>query len=446
MADSILLVDDDRSFCSVMTYVLERAGFDVLVAYSGNDGLAYCRRNRPSLIITDIHMPGLSGHQFMAEIHKLDCTLPIICITGQSAIPDAVSAIKAGAFDYLVKPFSNDELCFAIKNALDYKDLQKHPPQQSANKQQEQNQVQIIGQSRIMKALMQRIEKIAASQASVLISGESGTGKELVASALHEGSQRSAQPFIAINCSAIPRDLLESELFGHVKGSFTGAGKNHKGKFCQADKGTLFLDEIGELPLELQPKLLRVLQEREVEPIGGIPERVDVRVIAATNRNIEEALQKGRFREDLYYRLAVVPIQLPPLRERKEDIPELIEYFLGKLDTRNEIVFSAETVERLQSYDWPGNIRELRNVVEQIIILRRSNRVGISDLPPYIYQEHPLGNSLVRLPEDGYSLDKLEKEAIAQALLLSHGNKSRAAELLRISRHTLNYRIEKYKL
>jgi two-component system NtrC family response regulator len=428
-----------------MEFCLSETGFFVEVAYSGSRGLQLFRRHRPSLVIADVQLPEMHGFELLKQILALDSQAVLIFITGHSAIPDAVSAIKAGAYDYLAKPFSNETLCATARKALEFKSLRQteHKSEKSGVRNKP---VQIIGKSQRLQILLRQIDKVGYSKASVLITGESGTGKELVARALHERSVRAGQPFVTVNCAAIPADLVESVLFGHVKGSFTGAMTDCRGKFVLANGGTLFLDEIGELPVNLQPKLLRALQEREIEPIGGAPEKIDVRIIAATNRRIEESIDNGSFREDLYYRLAVVHLHVPALRDRHEDISPLIDFFLAKLSKDEDVGFTASALEALQNYPWPGNIRELQNTVEQVLILRRHNRLDKLDLPQHIAGTGKKFSSFFRLPDRGYSLAELEKEAICQALVLNNGNKSKAAEFLKISRHTLNYRMAKYNL
>jgi two-component system NtrC family response regulator len=303
----------------------------------------------------------------------------------------------------------------------------------------------LVGSSEAMQQVFDVVRRVAASEASILIEGESGTGKELVARALHHGSERRERPFVAVNCAAIPGELLESELFGHVKGAFTGAIRERKGKFEQADGGTLFLDEVGELPLELQPKLLRALQEKEIEPVGGHARSVDVRIVAATNRDIEAAMREGRFREDLYYRLAVIPIHLPPLRERRGDIPLLIRHFLAKHGAA-ALQVDAAAEQALVQYDWPGNVRELENALERMILLRRGEVIERGDLPPKIAGRAVKSGGVLNLPDDGYPLEQLEREVVVEALQRNGWNQTKAAAFLRIPRHTLVYRMEKYAI
>lgn len=445
MKKQILVIDDDVSLRRVVEFTLEQAGYEVFSAGTGDEGLALFQRHRPPLVITDVQMPGMGGYEVLEKIKALDADTLVMMITAFSSVENAVEAIKLGAYDYVTKPFSRDQLVLAVAKAFEYRGLRRENLQLKTALA-DKGEFEIIGDSAPMKRLLQRVEKVAASQVSVLLSGESGTGKEVIARALHRGSECAAGPFVAVNCAAIPRDLIESELFGHIKGSFTGAVRDRQGKFSLANGGTLFLDEIGDLPLELQPKLLRVLQEQEFEPVGGLTESVDVRVIAATNRDLEIEMEEGRFREDLYYRLAVVPLPLPPLRERAGDIPLLLDYFLRKHEASATVVIDDEVVEKLKGYSWPGNVREMENVVEQMLILRQDDRLRIDDLPARISRKPSSANGVLNLPDEGYSLEDLEREAVTQALQRCNWNKSKAAEFLRIPRHTLLYRLEKYDI
>lgn len=446
MSEQILLIDDDVSLRRVTEFNLEKAGYRVLTAADGEEGVALFKRYRPSLVITDVQMPTIDGYQVLQQVLELEPQTLVIIITAFSSVEQAVEAIKQGAYNYLTKPFSRDQLNLTVAKAFEYRKLQRENRQLKDVLADTDNRLQIIGKAPAMQQLMDRVERVAASNASVLLSGESGTGKEVVAKALHRCSERSSGPFVAVNCAAIPKDLIESELFGHLKGSFTGAIKDRKGKFSLADGGTLFLDEIGELPIDLQPKLLRALQEQAFEPVGGVTEKVDVRVVAATNRNLEEAMENGTFREDLYYRLAVVPLEIPPLRERKEDIPLLLEFFLKKQHAETKVSFAPEVVEYLTDYSWPGNVRELENVVEQMLILRQNDQLQLADLPQRIGRSQGTSGGVLNLPPEGYSLEELEREAVEEALRRCGGNKTKAAAFLQIPRHTLLYRLEKYNI
>ncbi len=445
MKKKILVIDDDVSLRRVVEFNLDQAGYEVLSAGTGNEGLELFQRHRPPLVITDVQMPGISGYEVLEKIKEADADTLVMMITAFSSVENAVEAIKQGAYDYVTKPFSRDQLVLAVAKAFEYRGLRRENLQLKTALE-DKGGYEIIGNSKAMERLLQRVEKVASSQVSVLLSGESGTGKEVIARALHRGSERSTGPFIAVNCAAIPKDLIESELFGHIKGSFTGAIKDRQGKFSLANGGTLFLDEIGELPLELQPKLLRALQEHEFEPVGGQTESVDVRVIAATNRDLEIEMEEGRFREDLYYRLAVVPLVLPPLREREGDIPLLFDYFLRKHEASATVVVDDEVLAQFNKYAWPGNVREMENIVEQMLILRQDDRLRIDDLPARISRRGAPANGVLNLPDEGYSLEDLEREAVVIALKKCNWNKTKAAEFLRIPRHTLLYRLEKYAI
>ena len=358
----------------------------------------------------------------------------------------AVEAMKAGAYDYITKPFNRDALRLTVKKALQFCGLAEENKRLKSELSDKADFRTIIGSSREMEKVFEVIRKVADTDAAILITGESGTGKELVARSIHAHSSRRNDPFVTINCAAIPRELLESELFGHTKGAFTGAIKEKKGKFQLADGGTIFLDEVGELLLELQPKLLRALQEKEVEPVGSTRvEKLDVRVISATNLDIDKAIDEGTFREDLYYRLSVIPLQLPPLRQRPEDIPLLLRYFAAKHGCE-KITFEKDALEALTRYPWPGNVRELENTVERLLIMRESDTIRASDLPEKFREQRSQGIAVVKLPDEGYSLEQLEREIVVEALERNAWNQTAAARFLKIPRHTLIYRIEKYNI
>jgi DNA-binding NtrC family response regulator len=401
-------------------------------------------------VITDMKMPGMDGMQVLKAVKSRSPETLVIVATAFGTVDVAVEAMKAGAYDYITKPFNRDELRLTVAKALQLRGLAVENRRLKEELSDKTDYRTIVGSSRGMERVFEIVRKVADTDASVLITGESGTGKELVARSIHHKSGRRDAPFIAINCAAIPRDLLESELFGHVKGAFTGAIKDKTGKFQLADGGTLFLDEVGELPLELQPKLLRALQEKVVEPVGGTkPYKLDVRVVAATNLDIEKALAESTFREDLYYRLAVIPIHLPPLRERREDIALLLRYFCGKHGA-GMVNFSHDAIVTLSSYRWPGNVRELENLVERLLIMRGGDTLTVDDLPDKICSggpapgASPKPGSVVNLPDEGYSLEQLEREVVVEALERNLWNQTAAARFLRIPRHTLLYRMEKY--
>jgi DNA-binding NtrC family response regulator len=447
MPPKILIIDDDSSLRRVLEYNLQQEGYDVLTAVDGESGLKLFTEKSPALVITDLKMPGMGGFQLLSKVKELSPATVVIVLTAFGAIDTAVEAMKLGAFDYLTKPFNREELKLTVKKGLQLQGLSEENRLLKEELSGRAEFQSIVGTSRAMEGVFSVVRKVADTEATVLITGESGTGKELVARAIHSGSSRRAAPFIAVNCAAIPRDLLESELFGHVKGAFTGAIRDKAGKFQLADGGTIFLDEVGDLPLELQPKLLRVLQERVVEPLGGSSlQKIDVRIVAATNADLEKGIAEGRFRDDLYYRLSVIPLQLPPLRERVEDIGLLVRYFCAKFGGAG-VSFSKEALERLELYAWPGNVRELENTVERLLIMREGDRIGVEELPEKIGA--PAGRpegGVLRLPAGGYPLEQLEREVVLEALTRCDWNQAAAARFLRIPRHTLIYRMEKYQI
>jgi DNA-binding NtrC family response regulator len=440
---TVLIIDDDESLRRVTEFTLSEAGYEVLTASDGEEGVGLFTRETPSVVVTDIQMPGISGYEVLKRIKTERPQTLVIVITAYGTVERAVEAMKLGAYDYLTKPFSRDELRMVVAKAFSFRNLQEENVRLREELEDRTDFSHLVGISDEMKEVFDVVRRVAASEATILVGGESGTGKELIARAIHHGSERRSGPFIPVNCAAIPKELLESELFGHARGSFTGAVKDRKGKFEMADGGTLFLDEVGELPVELQPKLLRVLQEREIEPVGGAPRKIDVRVVAATNRDLETAMEDGTFREDLYYRLAVIPVHLPPLRGRRTDIPLLVQHFLHK-HGGSALSVSEEAMDRLESYEWPGNVRELENAVERMIILRRGEVLEERDLPPKIRGRREISCAVLNLPEEGYALEDLEREAVMEALRRNDWNQTKAAAFLRIPRHTLIYRMEKY--
>ncbi len=450
MAYTILIIDDDTSLRRVVEYNLQEAGYRVVSAARGEEGLALFAEESPDLVITDMKMPGMDGMQVLNAVKERAADALVIIVTAFGTVDLAVEAMKAGAYDYITKPFNRDELRLIVAKALQFRGMAAENVRLRDELSDKADYRTIVGSSKIMERVFEIVRKVADTDASVLITGESGTGKELVARSIHRHSSRRDAPFIAVNCAAIPRDLLESELFGHVRGAFTGAIKDKPGKFQLADGGTIFLDEVGELPLELQPKLLRVLQERVVEPVGGSkPSKLDVRVVAATNLDVEKALASSSLREDLYYRLAVIPIHLPPLRERRDDIALLLRYFCGKHGA-DRVLFENSAMAALSSYRWPGNVRELENLVERLLIMRVTDTITRDDLPDKIRAGTagpgtPAHSGRVfNLPEEGYSLEQLEREVVVEALARNGWNQTAAAKFLRIPRHTLIYRMEKY--
>ena len=447
MASTVLVIDDDTSLRRVLEFNLQEEGYEVITASSGEEGIRLFTEEHPLLVITDMKMPGMDGFQVLKTIKRQSPDTLVIIITAFGAVETAVEAMKQGAYDYITKPFNRDQLRLTVRKAIQFSGLARENRRLQQELSDRTDFRNIVGISTAMERVFEMVRRVADTEATVLITGESGTGKELVARAIHNQGSRQPGPFIPVNCAAIPRDLLESELFGHVRGAFTGAVSDKPGKFSLADKGTLFLDEVGELPLDLQPKLLRTLQEKVVEPVGGSPtQRLDVRVVAATNIDLDRALADGTFREDLYYRLAVIPIHLPPLRERKQDIPLLARHFAAKHGSPS-LTFSDAALATLTGYQWPGNVRELENVIEQILILRNSDHIETDNLPDRVrgiktHQKNPV----INFPDDGYSLEDLEREAVVEALQRNSWNQTSAARFLRIPRHTLIYRMEKYAI
>lgn len=443
---TILLIDDDPSLLRVTEYNLSQAGFSVLAAPSGHRGLELFREKRPDVVVSDVQLGDMDGLDVL-EFIKEECPdVPVIIITAFASIELAVRAMHLGAFTFLAKPFDREALRLSCNKALEMQSLRR----QTRTLTEEVGRLSgVAGMETANTAMAELLEvalKVAESSATVLISGESGTGKELLARLIHHHSPRCKESFVGLNCAAIAENLIESELFGHVKGAFTGAHKDHHGRFQRADGGTLFLDEIAELQPEMQVKFLRVLQEKTVEPVGGArEEEVDVRIIAASNRNLHDATSRGEFREDLYYRLSVVPLHLPPLRERKEDIPALVQLFLKRHEAPPEVRISRDGLKKLQAYDWPGNIRELQNVVERSLILRKAPVIGELDILLSPGESQAVAGSF-QLPAEGVSLEAVEKSLIEQALALAGGNRSQAARLLQIPRHVLIYRLEKFHI
>ena len=448
---AILLIDDDASLRRVVEYTLREEGYDVIAAATGDEGLAAFETQPFDLVLSDVRMPGVDGLHLLGRVKTLKPDVPVVLLTAHGTIASAVEAIKLGAFDYLTKPFDRDRLKATVRKALEMAALAAENRQLRQVIADRFSFPSMIAGSRAMRAVTETAARVAQTDTTVLLEGESGTGKELLAKAIHFHSGRARGPFITINCGAIPEQLLESELFGHRRGSFTGAVADKKGKFESADRGTIFLDEIGELPLMLQVKLLRVLQEREIDKVGDPrPVKVDVRVIAATNRDLDKMVANGEFRDDLYYRLAVVPIRLPPLRERTDDVAPLVDHLLDKHLQRlnkprpeiDQAVYAA-----FNRYAWPGNIRELENVIERALVLDRDECIGLDDLPPRLRAaEAQVGVLRMELPDDGVSLEQVEKELLVAALQKHGWNQTRAATYLKITRSTLIYRIQKFGL
>jgi two-component system response regulator HydG len=449
MKERILVVDDEQSHRAMLKAVLTKEGYDISEADDGISAVRAVESESFDLILMDIRMTDMDGIEAMGEIKKMSPSIPIIMMTAYASIKTAVEALKSGAYDYLTKPLDIDELKILIKKALEHYRLQEENVFLKERLADRFDFSRIIGKSRRMKDLFENLSLIAPSDATILIYGESGTGKELIANAIHQNSPRAQRPFIKVSCAALPETLLESELFGHERGAFTGAVARKAGRFQLADGGTLFLDEVNVMSPTTQVKLLRVLQEREFEPLGSTKTiHVDIRLITATNKELEVEVKEGRFREDLFYRLNVVPIHLPPLRERKEDIPLLAEHFSRLYQEKNKKSikgFLPKTIDTLMRYDWPGNIRELENVIERAILFCRSEFISPKDLPPPLQEEEVREQPIISIPS-GMTLEELEKEAILQTLEETGGNRTQTAQILGISRKTLQNKLKEYGL
>ena len=462
MSVRILLADDDDALRKVIQFKLKKKGYDVVAVADGEEAISSLRGARFDLILSDMKMPRLNGIELLEQAKKIQSDIEVILMTAFADVSQAVKAVKLGAFDYLTKPFDDDKLFLSIDKALRVANLERE--NQLLRRQiTTGDDVAMVGVSPNFKALIALIEKVAPSDATLLITGESGTGKELVARMVHQKSGRKDKPFVAINCAAIPRELLESELYGHVRGAFTGAVKDTRGKFEQADGGTLLLDEVSELSIDLQAKLLRVIQERVVEPVGSEQRiEIDVRLLASSNVDLKRRVADGGFREDLFYRLNVIPVYVPPLRDRVGDIPLLARRFLSRFAPSVAVEISAELMKGLQNYSWPGNIRELENLIERLSILRTGNRLDVKDLPSdfgIATQSPQTKKSVVEpssqlypaqdsnsTPTASLTYHEAEKRIVLDALQRSGWNRSKAARLLKIPRHVLLYRIKRYDI
>ncbi|SHI23962.1 sigma-54-dependent transcriptional regulator [Desulfosporosinus lacus] len=441
----VLVADDEANMRWVLERALSKVGYDVETAEDGKIAIDRALEERPDLVLVDLKMPKMDGLSVLRTLKEHYPDLMVVMMTAHGSTATAVEAMKAGAHDYLMKPFDIDELLITVAKAFEVESLREQVDYLKGEVQS--SGWQLVGNSEAMKAVKHLVERVALTPATVLIEGESGTGKELVAHAIHTLSPRVNGPFIRVNCAALTETLLESELFGHEKGAFTGAHARKTGRFELADGGTLFLDEIGELSFNVQAKLLRVLQERTFERVGGEKTiKVDVRIITATNRNLLKEAQEGRFREDLYYRLSVFPISIPPLRERREDIPYLADHFLKKLRSYGQTkTLNSEVLTQLMEYDWPGNVRELENVVERMVIISQGAVIEADGLTVFSTpsKEEKCPEAFV-LPPEGVSLEELEKSFLQQAMEQTGGNQSQAAKRLGLSRHAFLYRLEKY--
>lgn len=440
MSESILIVDDERGIRETLSAVLRDEGFHADAVESGEECLKAIARRAYGCVLLDVWLPGISGLETLQQMRDANSDVAVVIISGHGNIETAVRATKLGAFDFIEKPLSIEKTVLTIRNALRQRQLERANAEMSAELTAE---YEMVGASVAMRALRKQIAVVAPTDGRVLISGESGAGKELVARAIHAQSRRAAAPFIEVNSAAIPEELIESELFGHVKGSFTGATAAKKGKFELADGATLFLDEVSDMSANVQAKVLRVLEEQRFEPVGSnTPINVDVRVVAATNKRLDEEIEKGTFRSDLFFRLNVIPFEVPPLRERVEDVPLLIDHFnrrFAKAYGKKPKVFDAEAIELMQRYSWPGNVRELRNTIERVVILHQNHRVAITNLPAFGESEPPA--SSYRFPSFKEASDAYHREFIQRKLDEAEGNVSRAAELMGIDRSHLYRRM-----
>ncbi len=444
----ILIVDDEQNILALFRRILEKKGYDVHCASTGEEALEKLETDLFDVVVSDLKMPGMSGLDLLSKGKALNPTMPFIMLTAFGTVHSAVEAMKEGAYDYLIKPIDTEEFKLVIEKALELHRLQREVARLRSQLQLDVDFQQIVGQSKPMRAVFRLIRMVAKSNATILIEGESGTGKELIARAVHQNSARNDGPFVAIDCASLPETLLESELFGHVRGAFTGAVSNKKGLFVEAHDGTILLDEIGDTTLAFQSKLLRVLQENEVRPVGTSKSvKVDVRVIAATNKDLQKEVEKRTLREDLFYRLAVVPIHLPPLRERGEDIPLLIDHFIKKSCKENQLdpkKLSAQGIRQLMEYHWPGNVRELENLIARAVLISPGPEITPEFLFPLAAAS---GARHVPLPQATKSaLQILERQKIIQALQEMKGNRSKAARLLGISRAAFYKKLRSYEL
>lgn len=454
MSGKILLVEDDDSLREVLSFNLEDAGFEVEAVADGQTGLETFEQARHDVVITDLRMPDVDGMELLTELRERDPAAVVLVVTAYGNTERAVEAMRRGAFHYVEKPVNKKTLQAVVQKAVEYRQLRRENREiKEVDGGRGAKETTIVAASPAMNEVLQTVDKVADSDATVLIRGDSGTGKELVARAIHQRSGRQEGPFVPVNCAAIPAELLESLLFGHKKGAFTGATEESPGKFAAADGGTIFLDEIAEMSADLQSKLLRVLQERTIDVVGASkPRSIDVRVLAATHRDIAQLVDEGQFREDLYFRLNVVPIDIPPLRERTEDIPVLTRYFIRQNDEVGDLEVAREVDEALLDYEWPGNVRELQNVVERMCLLHEGARLELEDVPAEIRNAgepdrlESAEQPPFELPDDSLDLMALERTILAAALEKHDGNKSATARYLNLPRHKLLYRIDKFGL
>jgi DNA-binding NtrC family response regulator len=453
-AMNVLIVDDEEVLQDVLSALLRREGYATLAAHSGEEALALLEREEVDLVLLDVMLPGMSGMEVLRQIRQRDPEQVVVVITAFSSIEGAIEAMREGAFHYVPKPFKNEEVLLTVKKGLEQRRLQTENRSLREQLRQRFGFDNIVGKSKPMRQVFELIQLAAPAKSNILILGESGTGKELVAKAIHHHSRRAQGPFVTVNSGSMPSDLLESNLFGHVKGAFTGAIAHKKGLFEVAHSGSIFFDEIGNIPLDTQSKLLRVIQEREFMRLGGVDTlKADVRIIAATNADLEAAVQQGSFREDLYYRLNVITINLPPLRRRSEDIPLLARHFLQRFASENEKTIrdiSARAMELLIDYAWPGNVRELENVIERAVVLSGGELLDVDLLPPAVRQPASFSPPPVALPAAGVSfkeaVSSYERQLIIRALKTSGGVQKRAAELLQVKPTTLHEMMKRLEI
>jgi two-component system NtrC family response regulator len=445
-------VEDDEALRRVMQAQLTKEGYETTTAHDTATALKILEKSPQHLVITDLNLPGVSGVELLKRVHTDYPDTDVIVMTAFGTVQSAVEAMKAGAYDYIVKPIYPYELKALVNRALEHHRLLEEVQVLRSSLDEKFGFEQIVGASTSLLKTLDVARRVAATDATILIHGETGTGKELIANAIHLRSTRRERPFLTINCAAIPRELLESELFGYLKGSFTGAHTHKKGKVEVADGGTLLLDEIGEMPLELQVRILRLIQSKEIEKVGSTsPIKVDVRIIAATHRDLADLVKQGLFREDLYYRLLVVPIEVPPLRERIGDIPELVNHFFAKFKDKHhraDLRLSSGVMPYFSNYTWPGNIRQLEHVVERVVLLARNSNIAPEDLPEFLWFEKRTDTTTLRLdlPEENLNMSAVERDLISRALIKFSGNQTSAARYLGLSRRTLAYRIKKYHI
>lgn len=446
---TILIADDDESLRRVIEFNLKKKGYRTTAVKTAEKALAVLQKSDFDLLISDMKMPGMDGIELLQKSREIRPELPVIFITAFGTVEKAVEAIKLGAYDYITKPFDTDDFLHTVNKALEHHQLQDENIRLRSELESRYSFSNIIGTSRVMQEVFATVQKVADSDATVLITGDSGTGKELIAKAIHQHCERSKHPMVIVNCAAIPKELLESELFGHVEGAFTGAIKDKTGKFVLANRGTIFLDEIGDMNLELQAKLLRVLEDKAVEPVGSENSiAVDFRVLAASNQDLRALVKRDKFREDLFYRLNVIPINIPPLRGRIEDIPLLVHHFLQKFSGKRSLSIDKKAMDILTEYEWPGNVRELENVIKRVVILTKGKNIRVSNLPVEISSDGERRS--VEKTGDGLqsetTLIESEKKLIIEALERSGWNQTKAAKRLGIPRHVLIYRIKKHNI